>query len=356
MNIYYASLYYENEHVTGANKRFDEIGKRLLKKYGTGFRCIVTVSNKPNWCPTENCYFVKSYSSKWQRLISWVDFSLLLNKLEDGVFINDFMPIPFRFLKNKHHHFQLIHDLRNFDDFKRGGLSFLTSYFQKWQLSKADKIITVSQFTANMLKKFNIKKETDIIVSYNGVDGGVFESQNKKNIDILYIATFEPRKNHFTLLRALAMFSRPLNVALVGSDLGLKSQVVEYAKEISKDCGHEINFYEQISDEELDHIYSSSKVFCSPSLYEGFGMPIVEAYQHNCQVVCSDIDVFREVTLNKAVYFDPASEQDLYKKVYAALSCEDNARIIQVSNDVVGYFSWDKIFEQFYKSIGNHNE
>jgi glycosyltransferase involved in cell wall biosynthesis len=355
MNIYYASLYYKNDHVTGANKRFDEIGKRLLKKYNISFRCIVIQDNKPNWCPVENCIFVRPYSSKLGRLISWLHFSLLMYQLDAGIFINDFMPTPICLFKNKHRHFQLIHDLRNFEEFKRGGLSFLTAYFQKWQLSKAHKIITVSKYTASMLNKFNIKKEADIIVSYNGVDGRVFESNKKISIDILYIATFEPRKNHIQLLKALAMFPTPLNITFVGSDLGLKAQVQQYASEVSEQCGHKITFYEQVSNEELNNLYSSANVFCSPSLYEGFGMPIVEAYQHRCQVVCSDIDVFREVTLNKATYFDPHSEGDIYQKLTFALNRTDDDELTHTSNLVVDFFSWDGIFDRLCESLGDNN-
>lgn len=351
MNIYYASLYYNNEHVTGANKRFDEIGKRLLIRYKAKFKCIVTESNRPDWCPIENCLFIPRYSSKLQRIISWFQFSILMNNLPSGVFINDFMPIPFSFFNQKHKHFQLIHDLRNFDEFERGGLGFMTSHFQKWQLLKSKKIITVSNYTANMIHKFCGKTKNDIIVSYNGVDGGVHLSEVPRDIDVLYIATFETRKNHINLLKALEMFKLPLNVVFVGSDLGLKEQIQELAKKISATCGHKISFYEQISSEKLNSIYSSSKIFCSPSLYEGFGMPIIEAYQYGCQVICSDIEVFREVTLNKANYFDPHSPANIFKSLSMALERNVDSCANKSSNEIVNYFSWDEIFERLCVSL-----
>lgn len=355
MNIYYASLYYKNDHVTGANKRFDEIGKRLIKKYKNKFKCIVTENNRPSWCPEGNCLTVSSYNSKIQRVITWFRFSVLMNSLSSGVFINDFMPTPIIFFRNKHKHFQLIHDLRNFDEFKRGGLGFLTSYFQKWQLSRVDKIITVSNYTANMLNKFCGKNKSDIIVSYNGVDGRVLSYKNKRDIDILYIATFEPRKNHISLLKALEIAKMPLNIVFVGSDLGLREKVREYSKYVSNKCEHKISFYEQISSDELDKIYSSSKIFCSPSLYEGFGMPIVEAYQHGCQVVCSDIEVFREVTLNRARYFNPKSAEDIYEKIFSALSETTDSDLSVIANEVVDFFSWDKIFDRLCISLDEIN-
>jgi len=355
MNIYYSSLYYKNNHVTGANKRFDEIGKRLLKKYPSEFICLVTDNNKPKWCPEDNCYTIRGYNSKFQRILTWLSYSILLSKLPRGILINDFMPLPVLYFK-KHIHFQLIHDLRNFEEFKRGGLGYLTSTFQKWQLLKADKIITVSNYTANMINKFCGKDKIDIIVSYNGVDGALKSSSLSRTIDILYIATFEERKNHIKLLKGLELYKGKLNVVFIGSDLGLKDKVRSESVILSKKFGHQINFHEQISEDELRDVYLSSKVFCSPSLYEGFGMPIIEAFQHGCKVVCSDIDVFREVTLNHAHFFDPLSPEDICKALHLSLEQELNLLDLCSSKDIVEYFSWDKIserlcveFEGFYR-------
>ena len=89
MNLYYCSLYYKNDHVTGANKRFDEIGIRLLESSAFDLVCIVTSGNRPTWCPKENCIEISGFKSKLQRLRAWVKLSLLLWRLPKGVLYND---------------------------------------------------------------------------------------------------------------------------------------------------------------------------------------------------------------------------------------------------------------------------
>ena len=348
MNIYYCSLYYINGFSSGANKRFDELGKRLLIEHGSDFKCIVTVNNKPAWCPMAQCLFVPSYTSKFQRIISWFHLSFKMATLPGGIFINDFMPIPL--FSGRHKHMQTIYDLRNFEGYGRGGLGALTEYFQKWQLSSANKIITISEFTSKAIQKFCSVKQENIIVSYCGLcDGTTGIPQHIRDVDILYVSTFEKRKNHRKLMEAINLFDYPLNVTFVGSDNGLKQEIIDLASSL-KIKGHCINFLEQISEHELCEVYSRSKVFCFPSLYEGFGMPLVEAYQFGCNVVCSDIAIFREVTMNKGLYFDPSSEQDIKDKLKIALKM-DLTESSSLRQEIVKRYSWDSIFKSFKAQI-----
>jgi glycosyltransferase involved in cell wall biosynthesis len=347
MNIYYSSLYYLNDFSSGANKRFDEIGKRLLKEHTNNFKCIITFNNRPIWCPIENCIFIKEYSNKFQRMVSWLELSFKLARLPKGIFVNDFMPIPF--FSYRHYHFQTIYDLRNFDGFGRGGLGFLTESFQKRQLASADKVITISEFTSKAIQNYCSIKESDIIVSYCGIDDKKIEYQNsERDIDILYVATFEKRKNHINLIKAIELCERSLNITFVGSDNGLKGEIVNLASKLESK-GHNIIFLEQISEKTLCEMYSRAKVFCFPSFYEGFGMPLIEAYQLGCNVVCSDIDVFKEITLNKAIYFDPNSPKDISDKLRSSLklnSCDDSIR-----EEIINFYSWDHIFKSFNSTI-----
>lgn len=348
MNLYYCSLYYINGFSSGANKRFDELGKRFLTEYGSNFKCMVTVNNKPAWCPIDQCVFIPSYSSKFQRIVSWLYLSFKMATLPVGIFINDFMPIPL--FSGRHRHMQTIYDLRNFEGYGRGGLGAMTQYFQKWQLTSANKIITISEFSSKAIQKYCSVNQENIIVSYCGVcDGNSKISENLRDVDILYVSTFEKRKNHRKLMDAINLFDYPLNVTFVGSDNGLKQEMIDFASSLTIK-GHNIQFLEQISEHELCEIYLRSKVFCFPSFYEGFGMPLVEAYQFGCNVVCSDIDIFREVTMNKGLYFDPNSKQDLRDKLQLALKT-DLVDDSVLRHEIMKRYSWDRIFESFKSQI-----
>ena len=356
MNLYYCSLYYKNDHVTGANKRFDEIGIRLLGSNTFNLVCIVTTGNRPVWCPKEKCIEICGFKSKFQRLRSWVSLSFLLWKLPKGIIYNDFQPKPTFFALKRHKHFQLIHDLRNFDKFKRGGLGVLSAFFQKTQLKYSQNVVSVSNYTTELVESFCSKSRESIITSYNGISGSYEGGDKNREIDLLYIATYEERKNHIRLLEALSGIKfKKLNIVFVGSDLGLKNQVIDMANSISASVGHSFKFLDQISEELLIETYKNSKIFCSPSLYEGFGMPLIEAYKYGCLVVCSDIKVFREVTLNEAVYFEPTDVDDIKSTLESSFLNYDGLLNSEHAKKVTNYFSWDAITKRLIKDL-NSNE
>ena len=362
MELCYVSLYYKSDFITGANKRFDEIGERLFKHFGDQFQCVVTSGQRPHWCPKSNCVEIFSFKSKLGKLRSWLELSILLGRFSKGVVISDFLPLPFYILSRSYVHYQLIHDLRNFNEFKRGGLGKLTSIFQKYQLQSADKIITVSKFSARELVGFCDIDNKNIVVSYNGLDSceNIIGRNINRDIDILYVATYEVRKNHSNLLKALSYLHQPLSICFVGSDLGLKSDVLKICDELALSNGHTFTNYSQITNDELEEIYSRTKVFCSPSYYEGFGMPIIEAYQHGCIVCCSDIEVFREVTFSTGIYFDPKSPELIKGAINEALqklnSHEDKLAIAEQCRKVTSFYSWDNITKRLIGALEENHK
>ncbi len=353
MKFYYISLYYRTSTVTGANKRFDEIGKRLLNYYGDDFICIVSKGERPNWCPEKNIREIFRFINKFGRVRSWYELTIMLRILPKGIIYSDFMPLPLT--AKKHLHIQLIHDLRNFHQFRRGGLGALSSSFQKFQLRLADKIVTVSKFTAEEIHKLCLISMDDIIVSYNGIDASVKSEEKNRNIDILYVATFEPRKNHANLLESLQHINRPLTIQFIGQNLGLQESIQSQAEDLQRTTNHSISFLPSVTEDELHDHYCRSKVFCSPSKYEGFGMPLIEAYQFGCVVCCSDIEVFKEVTRGKALYFNPNSVESIANSLSVALSSfEDKLNVEEarrLSNEVVKYYSWDSISSRLIESF-----
>lgn len=350
MNIYYVSLYYKKNHVTGANKRYDEIGKRLLSFKNTKLICIVTENNKPSWCPSENCFELPEYNSILTRLYIWFRLQIFLISQPKGIIVNDFMPIPILSKIKGHKEFQLIHDLRNFNEFKRGGLGIFTSLFQKIQLRLVGRIVTVSDYSSGEISRLCGVESNKILTSYNGVDKKEYKSIDR-DIDVLYVATFEPRKNHINLIKAICLSDKPLNIVFVGSDLGMKDDIVEMTARIEKEAGHQFHFYEQLTEVELSDVYLRSKVFCSPSLYEGFGIPIIEAILYKCHVVCSDIPVFREITLDKCIYFDALDSAGIFHAIKSNLHKESvDDELVKMIAD---RFNWDSIAEELYSHLIN---
>ena len=96
---------------------------------------------------------------------------------------------------------------------------------------------------------------------------------------------------------------------------------------------------EGLSDAEVKIIYRKAKLFVFPSLYEGFGIPILEAMISGCPIVLSNIDVFREITQNNYPYFDPLDSDSILKyiKKYLDNSKERNNLINYGLNRVIDF-------------------
>ncbi|HNP63644.1 MAG TPA: glycosyltransferase family 1 protein [Woeseiaceae bacterium] len=346
--IYFVSLYYRKNLYTGANKRFDELGRIFASKLGENFRIIVCDGEKPDWASAEICVFVSRYTSKLQRLRSFLELRSVLSSLDSGHVISDFMPIPFSALK-KHWHYQLIYDLRNFTEFERGGLSFLTSRFQQSQLARSNKIITISQYSReDIVARCGVPRHK-ILVSYCGITPNylIGDSKQRKNIDILYVASFESRKNHINLLKALAHSPTNLKISLVGRDLGTQSEARELAKQLTSENGSIVEFKDSISESALLESYRNSKLYVFPSFLEGFGMPLIEAMAMNCKVACSDIEVFRELCGENAHYFDPKDPKNIWETIEGALATADQPNHASLAQK----FLWHNISENLLEQL-----
>lgn len=354
--IYLTSLYYKKSVITGANKRFDEIGIRLTKLLGKDkVKVILIQGERPDWCEEYQALYIRGFRSGVERLISNICLSILLTKLEIGTVISDFMPLPFWGLK-RHKHYQLIHDLRNFTAFSRQNIGMFTSRLQARSLNKSENIITVSEFSKQEIIKFCNIEPNRILVSYNGVnvDNYVVSNKIERDIDFLYIATFESRKNHKNLLLALQKCSEKLNVVLIGRDLGELGALLPLIDEINLSTKVAITIIDSITDEELISYYNRSKNFISPSLLEGFGMPLIEAAICGCNIVCSDLDVFKEILKNHATYFSAKDVDSIYEGIEHAI--QSDYRYSQATVDYAyKNFSWDNICYNLLTELNLHH-
>ena len=350
----FCSLYYDRNTTTGANKRFENFILHFENLLAEDESIIVAVKNnnipdmlaackKISFIQVPRFFFL-------DRIFSFVYLSIKFYMLKPMVVISDFMPIPIKSL-SKHMHYQLIHDIRNFTEYKRSSFLNTAKSTQKRQWRKSGKIMTVSNFTRDQLiSECQIDKD-DIFVSYNGIDERYIEntSNKERDIDISYIATFEKRKNHRYLIEALSNYSgsKKLRVLFIGKDLGLLNKVIDEAKSLEN---IDLSVVDSITnEEEIISIYDRTKLFVYPSLYEGFGMPLIEAISRGCKLICSDIPVFREIGGDIPIYFNPNSSSNELMSII-----EDQLDISSDSKDKLDYlkaFKWENITEKFYLHI-----
>lgn len=235
-------------------------------------------------------------------------------------------------------------------------LNFLT----KMAVERSDKIITISQSSKSDILKFYPKiNEKKIKVISHGFDGRIFskerdleketEIKNKMDINgkyILYVGVIQPRKNLSILIEAFEKMksketNADLKLVLAGGKAWMWENVFE---EVEKSLWKkDIIMPGKIEFRDLGHLMRGAEIFCFPSLYEGFGIPILEAFAARVPVICSNNSSLPEVGGKAAVYFDGKNSSELAEKIEEILKNESlRTELIRKGQEQIEKFSWEK--------------
>ena len=186
------------------------------------------------------------------------------------------------------------------------------------------RVISVSECTKQDIIHYAHYPAGRITVIPHGVDHDTYYPRDKEesqgNVSakyelrspyVLYISRIEhPGKNHVRLIRAFAQLTRdmdlPHQLVLAGSDWNRAEEVHKAAD--ATGLGGDIRFTGFVDSADLPHLYCGADLFVFPSLFEGFGMPILEAMACCIPVACSNISSLPEVAGDAAAYFDPHDE------------------------------------------------
>lgn len=211
-------------------------------------------------------------------------------------------------------------------------------------------VITVSRFSKDEIRRlypFCAKKQIDVV--YNACNAKSFSGINHaepKEKYALAVSSIDPRKNLDTLIQAFAGDSIGCKLYVVGN----YNKVFASGKLDMASSGN-IVFLGRVDDERLAELYAGAECFISSSLYEGFGLPLLEAMTSGCPVLCSDIPVYHEVCGDSALYFEPLSPVSIRNAYlqYAAMSASEHEALRQRMTHNLQRFSWhisaEKIFQ-----------
>ncbi len=160
---------------------------------------------------------------------------------------------------------------------------------------------------------------------------------------ILFVGTREPRKNLKRLIEAWKPLAKEVDLIIAG-----ESGWDESEKEGSNP---HLRFLGKVSDKALAVLYSEAELFAFPSLYEGFGLPILEAFYHGTPVVTSNVSSMPEVAGNAAELVDPKSVESIRKGIKKILNeaKEDQQRRMQKMIIRLQLFNWEKVAEDTVK-------
>ena len=232
-----------------------------------------------------------------------------------------------------------IHDL-TFLKFPREHLPYYIAAHKR-QLKRAKKraaaIISVSQATKRDLIDQGLP-EAKIQVVYEAAGSQFKPEPIKRRPFILSVGTIEPRKNIRRLIQAYQQLKlKNLELLIVGKfGWGEKDRPIPGVKLLGF-----------VPDEELATLYSQAKVFVYPSLYEGFGLPVVEALSCGCPVVTSNVSSLPEVGGQAAVYVDPLSVTSISQGIITAI--KQSRSLSRLGVIQAKQFSWAKTARETLK-------
>ena len=238
--------------------------------------------------------------------------------------------------------------------------AFFLSMLIPRSLNRADKIIAVSEFTKDEIIKYYNVPEDKISVVYNASsmlcdsfsESDVRAKYNLPEKYILILGTMQPRKNIPCVIKAFAKIAQKIpetSLVLVGKKAHNFDEEIEKIVKDNVNVRGRVIFTGYIDESEKCAMYKNAAVFVFPSLYEGFGVPILEAFQAGVPVIVSDIPPHREVADDVAQYFDPRSIDQCAEILYDALDDANMKKTVAtVTIEQKKKFSWHRSAKKLY--------
>jgi glycosyltransferase involved in cell wall biosynthesis len=252
-----------------------------------------------------------------------------------------------------------IHDIAflTYPDFFVRNNLFVSKIALNRQINKSDKIIAVSDFTKRELVNKCKVDPKKIIVIHNGIEGKKEEIDQlaiegikvKYGIDkpyVLFIGTLEPRKNIERLIKAFSLMkSKGFQLVVVGKKGWYYENIFKLVGKLK--LGNSVVFTGYLSDEEKKGLLSGARIFAYPSLYEGFGIPILEALLYGLPVLAGNNSAMPEVVGDAGLLVDALEVDQIAAKMDILLQDESlSLELKEKAKKQIEKFSWKKAAEK----------
>jgi glycosyltransferase involved in cell wall biosynthesis len=230
----------------------------------------------------------------------------------------------------------------------------LLDWTTRWSCRAASKVIAISQATkTDLMERYHVE-ERKIRVIYHGVAPSMFKRPTEAveavkakyglpDHYVLFVGTIQPRKNIARLVEAMMRVSAvglPHKLVIAGKPGWLGNQVD--AAITSAGRPDLIIRTGYVPDHDLAALYSGADAFCFPSMYEGFGLPILEAMACGTPVITSNRGSLPEIAGDAAFAVDPTSTDAIASALTAVLrDPSERAQLIEAGRRRVQHFSWE---------------
>lgn len=241
-----------------------------------------------------------------------------------------------------------------------------------WSIDRTDLVFTNSAFTRDRLLELYGVSPSKLKVLPGGVDSRFFRptSQQAANVlrnkytagekYILFTGTLQPRKNVITLLKAYAGLPASIQaqyrLVLCGAK-GWKNKETDVYLADNPGLNKRVTITGYVEDEDVPVIFQQASLFVFPSVYEGVGLPVIEAMAAGVPVISSPLPPLRSIAKDTIYYTDnPMDVDELSKRILAVLSGTKDAQVsamVPRARSVAEKYSWSNGAQVLIKELGN---
>lgn len=250
--------------------------------------------------------------------------------------------------------------LRFPDMFKTSDL-YQLQHWTQYSVRNAKKVLTISNSSRDDIIKIYKKSHNDVVTIYPGIKHiqslepriyGMNQIQTKYNVSgrfILFVGTLQPRKNIARLIEAFSKIKnadqeekfKDLQLVIIGKKGWQYEEILAAPEKFG--VTESVKFLENVPDTDLDVFYQHALCYVLPSLYEGFGLPVVESMQRGCPVITSNISSLPEAGGDAAIYINPEDTDDIAHKITRVITDEKlRHELKEKGKKQITKFSWKK--------------
>ena len=253
-----------------------------------------------------------------------------------------------------------IHDVLHafYPDFVSGGKEENTRYYQPF-VPSFDAVLTVSKFSKKTITEQLLIPAEKVHVIYSDASPEFLSPPDRREMALikakyqlpydfaLYPASYNPHKNHHSLLKALILlrdkYNQKIPLVLTGFTYQgnkIYQSILKFIEDYS--LGNQVKIIGYIPQKEMPLLYHHARFLIFPSLFEGFGIPLVEAMKTQTPIVCSNQASIPEVVGDAALQFDPHSPQEIASAILQITYPKIRYSLIQKGKEQAKVFSWKR--------------
>lgn len=352
-----------NKNLNGIARYTYEIVKYIANKNDIHIRLLVNDLKMADdiFGRFNNVDFIKM-KSKFLSPFEQIELPLVVNRYKDVDIFHSPSFVASPFIKCKM--IMTIHDLIhiNFKEYSTMLRKIYYKFIVKRSALKCSKILTVSQFSKQEIIRWLKCDESKVEVTYCGVDESFKIIDDKDSLlrvkreyklpdeFILYIGNQKPHKNVKTLIEAIKLIKTNITLVINGKP---NEELINMISQYNLD--DKVKFIGYVKDKDLPILYNIAKVFVFPSLYEGFGLPPLEAISCGCPVVTSNVTSIPEIIGDIADMINPNSALELSKAIDKNIKI-DRQKYYKLVKGYSNKFKWIYTAQNTYEVYKKENK